>query len=286
MLISEIIEKIKDYSNGYEKDFDTGLNKSNHIDDKTSRDQVLYGEKEQECKGIVTCLWASYDVILEAIRLKANFIICHEALFYNHGDHTDWLNDNKTFLKKKQLLDDYHICVWRYHDYMHSGIPLNDVYTDGIFYGVADKLGWINNITGNICNPMSFKIKEMTVKDLSKFLIERLNLNGVRIYGNPNRKVEKIRIAMHIFGDANEYIKMANNDEVDCFLTMELVDFTLAEYINDASMCGFNKSIISMGHFNLEEYGMEYMVKYLKKLVCGINVTFVRSGDHYSYITK
>ena len=67
--------------------------------------------KDYHKGGIVTTCWASVDVI------------CHEALFWNHGDHQEWLmeSQNETYKLKKQLLDETCIVVWRNHDYIQSG---------------------------------------------------------------------------------------------------------------------------------------------------------------------
>ena len=124
MKIYEVISKIKAYHKGLDRN-------GNPIDEKTTRDKILYGNPDQECTKIVTTCWATTDVIRKAQKIGANLIICHEALFWNHGDHTDWLSDNSVFKKKKQLLDESGIVVWRDHDYIHSGIPMKDgTYTD------------------------------------------------------------------------------------------------------------------------------------------------------------
>ncbi|MBR0385083.1 MAG: Nif3-like dinuclear metal center hexameric protein [Erysipelotrichaceae bacterium] len=122
MKICEIIDIVKKNCKGY-----------GTIDDNTTRDKVLYGETDKECTGIVTTIYASVDVIKKAHELGVNFIIAHEALFWNHGDHTDWLQDNKTFQLKKKLLDDYDITVWRDHDYIHSYVNHDGQWVDGIF---------------------------------------------------------------------------------------------------------------------------------------------------------
>ena len=38
----------------------------------------------------------------------------------------------------------------------------------------------------------------------------------------------------HVFGDANEAIKNTDKSDVDCLLSMELIDFTYAEYLRDS----------------------------------------------------
>ena len=68
---------------------------------------------------------------------------------------------------------------------------------------------------------------------------------------------------------------------------MELIDFTLMEYVRDTSMLGIDRSIIGMGHFNLEEPGMEYMLEWLPEAIGeNIPMQYVQSGDNYSYLTK
>lgn len=283
MLISEVIQNVKDYHKGE-------IN-GKPIDEKTTRDKILYGCSDKECSGIVVTCWATVDVIREAIQKGANLIICHEALFWNHGDHTEWLEKEKntTFLKKKALLDEYGIVVWRDHDYIHSGTPMKDgSYKDGIFYGVANKLGWVDFIDENDSfKNLHYTIPETTTEELAQYLIRKFNLNGVKILGNKDSKVRKVRIPFHVFGDVNDLITEVDQDDIDCLLTMELIDFTLAEYIRDSSMLDLNKSIIGMGHFNLEEPGMEYMIEYLPDIVeKDMPIWYVQSGDNYEYIIK
>lgn len=283
MLISEVIDRIKNYHNG--------TYNGQKIMAETTRDKILFGDANQECTGIITTCWATVDVIKKAIESKANLIICHEALFWNHGDHQEWLkeHDNETYKRKVALLNEGKIVVWRDHDYIHSGIPMKDgTYKDGIFYGLAKVLGWEDYVYENdTFKYMHFVIPETTTALLAKHLVDKLHLNGVKIIGRPDSKVTKVRIPMHVLADANEQIIEAEKDDINCFLTMELIDFTLMEYVRDTSMLGIDKSIIGMGHFNLEEPGMEYMLEWLPEAI-GVNIPmqYVQSGDNYSYITK
>ena len=280
MKIDEIIAKIKKYHKGT-------INGS-LISEETTRDKVLYGNVNQECKGIVTTCYASSDVIREAAKLGANLIVSHEALFWNHGDHTDWLADNKVFQAKKRLLDDTGIVVWRDHDYIHSGIPLEDgTYTDGIFYGVMKVFGWEDYLDDDIARPLTYRFPKRTVSDLAEELITKNNLNGMRITGDKNAVIEKVRIITHIIGpNDNAVTKSIEEDNIDAVISMEITDFTVSEYIRDSAMLNRPRAAINMGHFNTEEPGMKYMVEYLPKVVGNIPVHFVQSGDAFSFITK
>ena len=282
MKISELIEVIKNYHKG---DVD-GVT----IDDETTRDQILYGDPNVDCTGIITTCWATIEVIKEAIKKNANFIICHEALFWNHGDKQDWLieNKNQVYFEKRKLLDEYGIVVWRDHDYIYSGIPMEDgSYRDGIFYGVAKLLNWHNCFSErDTFESINFEIPEISAKELVSKIIEIFHLNGVKFIGNPNARINKVKLPMHIIGGANDLINEAEKEDINCFLTMELSDFTFTEYVRDAAMLELDRCIIAMGHFNIEEPGMWYMAQWLQDIIPEkIDIEFVQSGDNYQYFS-
>lgn len=282
MLISEVIQNVKNYCKGTYH----GL----PIDDNTTRDKILYGNPNQECKGIVTTIYASVDVIKKAHELNANFIIVHEALFYNHGDHQDWLKDsnNKTYLDKSKLLDEYNICVWRCHDYIHSGIKYKDGYIDGIFYGLAKELEWDDAIIGSgEGNYLYLECKESCAREIGQELINKMHLNGLKCIGNLDAKVTKIYVCGHIMENskANPIIEKIDKEDINLILPLELIDFTLTEYIKDSAQLGYNRCILAPGHFNIEEPGMKYMEKWLPEAINeDIKITYVQAGDMYKFL--
>ena len=281
MLIQTVIDSMKAYCKGTDR-------KGNPIDAKTTRDQILWGDPNQECTGIVSTCFASAAVIEEAIKLNCNLIISHEALFWNHGDHTDWLQENEIFQKKIALLDSHHIVVWRNHDYIHSGIPINGGYVDGIFYGVLDKLGWQGSLYGDMVTPITVEFDH--AKDGLEVINEckkAFNLNGVRYIGDLHTPVKKVMFPSHLFGAVdNQVLKRMEGEHFDCMITMEVSDFTVSEYVRDSALLGHPRLGIEVGHFNTEEPGMEYMVKYVNQAIHDdtIPVHFVKSADGFNYI--
>ena len=283
MLASEAIQAVKDYCNNIDQF--TGK----PIDDATTRDQVLYGNVGQECTGVVTCIWATADVIRQAQELGASLIISHEALFWNHGDHLDTFAGTSTFEAKRALLDEWGGAVWRCHDYIHAGVPLgaDGVYEDGIFHGLADTLGWLDYRSD--ATNMLFEIPPVPAHELASYVVEKVGLSGTRLIGDADATVSKVQVPMHIMGNPmmdNEEIKLLDSDKVDCILAMEFIDFTVSEYIRDAAQLGRGKCAIHGGHFNLEEPGMKYMVRWLPAALGtdDIPVTFLPKGDTYRYI--
>lgn len=279
MRISEVIERIKKYHKDWQ-----------NIDPIGTRDQVLYGNPDQVCTGIVTTCWASAEVISKAYEAGANLIVCHEALFWNHGDKTDWLteSDNHTFRKKEELLKKTGIVVWRDHDHIHSGIPVNGGFVDGIFYGMAKKLGWEDYIIDSHSefDSTMYFLPEIRIREIASLFRERFHLNGVKLIGDPDMAVKKVFICMHVLGRDNGLIQKIDQEGIDLAIALEMVDFTAAEYIKDSMQLGEKKAIMTVGHFNIEEPGMEYMLTYLNQLFPDIPCNFIQSGDMYQYLTE
>ena len=278
MKISEIIDVVKKNCKGY-----------GTIDETKTRDKVLYGDVDKQCTGIVTTIYASYDVIKKASELGANFIIAHEALFWNHGDHTDWLKDNETFKLKKQLLDETGITVWRDHDYIHSGIMHQGRYVDGIFYGLAYELDWLDYISNDDVNrPQQFTIPKTPTREVAQYLMEKMNLKGMKTMGNIDGYTEKIYLPFHIIGEAdNRMLSYIEENHVDTILAMEITDFTVAIYMRDGAQSGLAKSVLAAGHFNVEEPGMKWFAeKHLPTLIKDIPVNFIQAGDSYTMLLR
>ena len=277
MLISEVIDGVKAYC---------GHDWGGPIMDDTTRDQVLWGPVDVECTGIVTTCFASADVIRQTHARGANLIICHEALFWNHGDHTCWLAGNKTFAAKRALLEECGITVWRLHDHIHSGIPEDGRLVDGIFMGLADKLGWRDYVRGDTARPMEFGIPETSAGELARFLVGRLGLAGTRIVGDADARVRTVLVPMHLIGQFDNATTARMDSGFDCLVTMEATDFTTSEYVRDSAQLGLGKAMICIGHFNVEEPGMEYMLRWLPRAIgAGVPASFVASGDPWTYVT-
>ena len=86
-------------------------------------DVIKEGNPSTNVTGIVTCMFATMDVMKQAIEKKCNLIIVHEPLFYNHLDETKDLLNDPVFLEKKKFINDNHLIIWRFHDYIHSINP-------------------------------------------------------------------------------------------------------------------------------------------------------------------
>lgn len=280
MKIREVVDRILAYHPQFPADYD-------------GCDNYKCGDPEAECTGVVTALVPTVEVIRKAIELKANLIVVHEPTFYTSFDGPGWYQNfgNSVYDEKRKLLDDNGIVIWRDHDHIHAHDP------DGIFTGVLKHNGWLQKAEKRTDAGMFahyvVRFEPMKLKELVKLFLDKYDINGVRYIGDPEAEVSSFALIGHLYpmGDMNnEYsvnvIKCLEED-VDVIIPGETIDWTVLSYLRDAVQLGRNKGMISIGHFNSEEYGMEYMRDWLDEL-CDhqVEVTYVESRDIFSYAMK
>lgn len=274
MKITEIIERIKT---------------SHGEQEYSSCDVVKYGDPEQECTGILVTCCATVDVIRQALERKANLIVVHEPLFWNHEDNTDWAEGNPVFQEKKALLEQGGIVVWRDHDYIHGGPPMEygRALPDGIFCGIARELGWEQCVANTELKPLVFRIPPTDGETLGRMLKETLGLNGIRVIGDKTAEISTVFICEHLFGNEWDLRKIDRIEQegAEAIIPLEMVDWTVCAYVRDCCQLGRKKVVYNLGHFNFEELGMKHLARNIPELIDhAVPVEYVNSGDSFDYI--
>jgi len=235
-------------------------------------DVIKEGDPQITVTGIITCMFATMDVLKQAVNKKCNLVIVHEPLYYNHLDETDKLQNDPVFLEKKRFITDHKLVIWRFHDYIHSMRP------DGIETGMIVKLGWKDYVVKGTTN--QFVLPEITLKELVKNLKQVFPKNAFYVVGNPDMKLSNIRLAEGAPGSAT-HIRLLEDKNVDVVLAGEAQQWETYEYMRDAVDQGRNKAIIFLGHINSEEAGMDYCSSWLKSFIKNVPVYFVESGSSF-----
>lgn len=252
------------------------------------RDLVLAGDPDQQCTGICVTVCATMEVLKQAKENGLNLIITHESIFFGGRLQEEDIRENDIYQKKLQFIRENSLVVWRDHDRMHgNGLYGNMRKTpDYIFYGICKELEWESYVLGDPLKPEWYKIPTMKTEELAGFFLRKFHLNGLRIVGNRNADISTVWFCGHVMGSSRDGIKIREALRADAVIPFEICDYTLTQYVVDAAWAGRAKVIMEMGHFNCEELGMKYMVKWLPEAVgCRIPILFIPSGDPFSYYT-
>ena len=118
-------------------------------------DVIKEGDPQTQVTGIITCMFATMDVLKEAVAKKCNLIIVHEPLYYNHLDQTENFRNDPVYIEKSKFIKDNKLVIWRFHDNIHVMNP------DGIETGMVNKLGWKNYLVKGTTN--QFVLPETTL---------------------------------------------------------------------------------------------------------------------------
>jgi putative NIF3 family GTP cyclohydrolase 1 type 2 len=230
------------------------------------------GDPQTPVTGIITCMFATMEVLKQAVDKKCNLIIVHEPLYYNHLDETKTLQNDPVFLEKKHFINEHKLVIWRFHDNIHMMRP------DGIETGMILKLGWKDYVVKGTTN--QFVLPEMTLQDLLKNLKQVFPKNAFYVVGNPEMKLTKVRYAAGAPGSAR-HISLLEDKNVDVVVAGEAQQWETYEYMRDAVDQGRKKAIIFLGHINSEEAGMDYCATWLKGFITNIPVYFVECGPSF-----
>ncbi len=278
MKIKEVIDKLKQFHQPF-------------VWPEKTRDLQLCGDENVECTGICVTCCATYDVIKKCAEKGYNLIISHEGIFFNCEKGGDINHcDNEVVQKKLELIKEHNIVVYRDHDAMHGPFPKDGIREkiDLIFYGTMKELGWEQYLVKDEKKPLWYKVPEMSAREFANILIEKWNLNGLRIVGNLDSRISTVFICEHVNGGERDLPTIDSCQKADAIIPLEIVDYTVTTYVRDAASLGMNKVIFEMGHFNAEELGMKYLATILVDEFKNddINVEFVQSGDGFQYITR
>ncbi len=237
-------------------------------------DTLKSGNKDMVVTGIVTTMFATVDIIHQAIKAGANFIIAHEPTFYNHTDDTAWVSPNHIVKQKMELLEKNKIAVWRCHDYLHSFVP------DSVSYGVAKDAGWLSYYKQG--SPV-LNIPQISLADLAAHLKKKLGINHVRVIGNLSQQCQRIALLPGASG-GQRHISVVEKEKPDVLVVGELHEWETAEYIRDTQLMGEKTSLIVLGHSVSEESGLQWLQEWLQPKLEGIKVQHIASGNPFIWV--
>jgi putative NIF3 family GTP cyclohydrolase 1 type 2 len=235
-------------------------------------DTIKGGDPNTIVTGIATTFLDTYQVLEKAVADHKNLIVTHEPTFYNHPDDMTVLGDDPVQAQKLAYIKEHHLVVWRFHDTWHMRHP------DGILEGVMNEFGW--KPYQSATDPHLFTIPQTTVSQLAATLRAKAGSHIVRVIGDPNMPVTHVGLMPGAAGLTRQ-VKMLERDDVQVLVAGESAEWEGVEYARDASAQGRYKALILLGHEVSEEAGMRYCAEWLKTVLPGVPIEYIRAGEPY-----
>ncbi|HEY1901063.1 MAG TPA: Nif3-like dinuclear metal center hexameric protein [Terracidiphilus sp.] len=235
-------------------------------------DTLKAGDPNTIVTGIVTTFMDTYPVLQQAVASGKNLIITHEPTFYNHPDDMTTLAGDPVQAQKLAYILQHHLVVWRFHDTWHLRKP------DGILQGVVDEFGW--KPYQNQSEPHLFTIPPTTVAQLAATLQSKAGSRSIRIVGDTKMTVTHVALLPGASGLVKQ-VKMLERQDVQVLVAGESSEWEGVEYAQDAAAEGRGKALILLGHEISEEAGMQFCAQWLKGILPGMPIEFIKTGEPF-----
>ncbi len=150
-------------------------------------DIVVFGDRDKSVNRVLVCWMATPEAILEAAKLEADMLICHESLFFPYeAEHTGSNPDFLTWpanVNRVRLLAQINLTCARFH---YSADKLT------IFDTIAQQLGLSDIVVDEPDFMRVYKVEPITYAQL----LEQIESRGFNIQrrtlGDPGRVVTRI----------------------------------------------------------------------------------------------
>lgn len=213
------------------------------------------GNIENDLTNIMISLDLDEQTIQKAKEKSCNLIINHHPFLFSSIKSID-LNEEKGKIIKNLIENDITVFA------MHTNL---DIGKGGVNDNLAKllELRDISNLDTNNENPMARfgYTDEKTAYDFSKFVKEKLNCKGLILYGDKDKKIEKVALCG---GAGSDFINDAIKKGCDLIVTSDV------KYHDAIDNCK-KINIVDPGHFASENH-IIYMIKDLleKNFATGI----------------
>ncbi|HYK36403.1 Nif3-like dinuclear metal center hexameric protein [Alloacidobacterium sp.] len=235
-------------------------------------DTIKAGDPTTVVTGIATTFLDTYRVLEKAVADGKNLIITHEPTFYNHPDDMTVLGNDPVQAQKLTFIKEHHLVVWRFHDTWHLRQP------DGILEGVMQEFGWQPYQSRD--NPHLFTLPPTSVRQLAATLRVRAGSRIIRVVGDPDMPVTRVALLPGAAG-LKMQVKLLERDDVQVLVVGESAEWETVEYTRDAAAQGRHKALILLGHEVSEEAGMRYCAQWLKGVLPGVPIEYIRADEPF-----
>lgn len=229
---------------------------------------LLTGRMDKDVKKIYVALDATDEVIDEAIALEADMLITHHPLLFS---------------PLKQITDEYFI-GGRVVKLLQHDISYYAMHTNYDVLGMANLSGEILGLSDMEVlevtdlekmegfGRVGFLASEMSLRECCELVKKRFQLDGVKVFGNLDKKVTRVAISP---GSGKHMTELAIAKGADVFVTAEI------DHHEGIDSVAQGMAIIDAGHYGLEHIFIEDIAGLLEEMLS--NVKVVMDKKHHPF---
>lgn len=243
-------------------------------DHNPTDDRIIHGWRDAPVTGIATCFTASIDVLRRAKAAGLNYIVPHEASFYERYDdfaESAVRDDDPVLLAKKRFLDANGMVIQRMHAHAHSRPG------DAIMTGLIRQLGWDGQRAARPGMPW-IDLPPVSAGDLGRHIAQRLGRKTLRMLGDPARMIRSVSVSAGMPGE-NAQIQQLESG-ADAVLLGEVREPEVLGYAQD--MAASRPVTVYLAGHTAEDPGMGLLADWLKSVFPALPVQWLEMADPYT----
>lgn len=244
-------------------------------DPNPTDDRIIYGNRDVRVTGIATCFTAGIEVLRRAQEAGLNYIMPHEASFYERYDDfaESALRDNDpVLLAKQRFIDSNAMVIQRMHSHAHSRPG------DAIMTGLIRQLGWEQFRAADRPGMPWIELAPITARDLGRHIKDRLGRRTLRMFGDPARTIRTISVSAGMPGE-NAQIQQLESG-ADAVLLGEVREPEVLGYAQD--MATSRPITVYLSGHTGEDPGMGVLAEWLQTLFPALPVRWLGMPDPYT----
>ncbi|MEJ6011146.1 Nif3-like dinuclear metal center hexameric protein [Novosphingobium aquae] len=243
-------------------------------DPNPTDDRIIYGRRDAPITGIATCFTASIDVLRRAKAAGLNYIVPHEASFFERYDdfaESALRDGDPVLIAKKRLLDENGMVIQRMHGHAHSRPG------DAIMTGLVRRLGW-EKLRAERPGMPWIELPATSARDLGRHISRRLGRKTMRMFGDPARMIRTVSISAGMPGE-NAQIQQLESG-ADAVLLGEVREPEVLGYAQD--MAASRPVTVYLAGHTGEDPGMGVLAEWLQGIFPALPVRWLEAADPYS----
>jgi putative NIF3 family GTP cyclohydrolase 1 type 2 len=243
-------------------------------DPNPTDDRIIFGDRNTPITGIATCFTAGIEVLRRAQAAGLNYIIPHEASFFERYDDfaESALPDSDPVIRAKQdFMTKHGMVIQRMHGHAHSRPG------DAIMTGLLRQLGWAAYRGEDKVGMPWIALPAASALEVGRHIKARLGRRTMRMLGDPARRIRTVSVSAGMPGE-NAQIQQLESG-ADAVLLGEVREPEVLGYAQD--MAASRPITVFLAGHTAEDFGMGLVVDWLKTVFPALPVQWLEVADPY-----